>query len=118
MGSSGAAAIILSCGARQGLALSRSATDTLYFPASDRSVSPSASVTEAGRGQAIFSAGMHTIYAALPFLFTAIPLGILTDTLLEAARGKEPPRKGERQRTELFAVLGCVGQGRDSFLNK
>lgn len=38
------------------------------------------------------SAGMHAVYVALPFLFSAVPLGVLTDTLLTAARSAEPLR--------------------------
>lgn len=38
------------------------------------------------------SSGMHALYVALPFLFAAIPLGLLTDTLLSAAPRTEPLR--------------------------
>ena len=33
---------------------------------------------------------MRTVYTALPLLFSAIPLGVLTDTLFSAAPAKEP----------------------------
>ena len=38
------------------------------------------------------AAGMHALYVALPFLFAAVPLGVLTDTLLSAAPKAEPLR--------------------------
>ena len=38
------------------------------------------------------AAGMHAVYVALPFLFAAVPLGVMTDTLLSAAPKAEPLR--------------------------
>ncbi len=36
------------------------------------------------------SQAMRTMYVALPFVFSALPLGILTDILLSVCRAKEP----------------------------
>ena len=38
------------------------------------------------------AAGSHALYVTLPFLFTAIPLGIVIDTLLSAMPRTEPLR--------------------------
>ena len=38
------------------------------------------------------AAGMRAAYVALPFLFAAVPLGVMTDTLLSAAPKNEPLR--------------------------
>lgn len=36
------------------------------------------------------SAGMHTLYVSLPYLFTLLALGLLTETILTALPAKEP----------------------------
>ena len=38
------------------------------------------------------AAGMRALYVALPFLFSAVPLGVMTDTLLTAAPVSGPLR--------------------------
>lgn len=38
------------------------------------------------------ASGMRALYVALPFLFAAVPLGIVTDTLLSSAPAEEPLR--------------------------
>ena len=46
------------------------------------------------------AAGMRALYVVLPFLLAAIPLGVMTDTLLSAAPKEEPLR---RQQADMLA---------------
>ena len=46
------------------------------------------------------AAGMRVLWVALPYLFAALPLGILTDTLLTAAPDAEPLRRQQADMLE------------------
>ena len=46
------------------------------------------------------AAGMRALYVILPYLFAAIPLGVMTDTLLSAAPKNEPLR---HQQADMLA---------------
>ena len=68
------------------------------------------------------AAGMHALYVALPFLFSAVPLGILTDIVFTALPGREPLRHEQADRlantyppAALFAAVlpgaSMIGEG-------
>lgn len=46
------------------------------------------------------SGGMHTLWVTLPFLFTALALGILTETLLTATPNREPFERRQADKLE------------------
>lgn len=46
------------------------------------------------------AAGMRVLWVALPYLFAALPLGLLTDTLLTAAPDTEPLRRQQADMLE------------------
>ena len=53
------------------------------------------------------AAGMRVLWVALPYLFAALPLGILTDTLLTAAPDAEPLR---RQQAAILSGAALAGE--------
>ena len=63
-----------------------------------------------------YSAGMRTMYVSLPFAFTALPLGMLTELAVSNARAKEPLehhqadklRNSYPPRAVATAVLPCA----------
>ena len=46
------------------------------------------------------SGAMHAVYAALPYLFAALPLGFLTDVILTAMPDREPLRHSQADKLE------------------
>lgn len=54
------------------------------------------------------AAGMRALYVALPFLFAAVPLGVMTDTLLTAAPKTEPLRHPQADRLENRYPLSAL----------
>ena len=76
-----------------------------------------------------YSAGMHTLYVALPFVFTAVPLTFLTDITVSFVRMKEPLENRHADRmnnrfplaalmTALFMGFALAGEAVNVILGK
>lgn len=77
----------------------------------------------------LYSAGMHTLYVALPFVFSAVPLTFLTDITFSFRKMKEPleHRHADRMNsrfplsalmTALFSAFALIGEAVNVILGK
>lgn len=77
----------------------------------------------------VYASGMHTLYVALPFIFSAVPLTLLTDLTVSFLQMKEPleHRHADRMNsrfplaalmTALFPLFALCGQAVNLFMQK
>ena len=73
------------------------------------------------------SGGMRTLWVSMPYIFTAVPLGVLTETLITAVPEKEPLQHRQADRLEnrfppaslaaaALPLISLVGEGIDLLL--